>query len=69
LTARVAAFQHSPEGRDRQRITELEVYRQYRDNNEQAELDRLRAVYPKGPESELAKAIKLKLEELRRQSK
>jgi hypothetical protein len=69
LTARVAAFQHSPEGRDRQRITELEVYRQYRDNNEQAELDRLRAVYPKGPESELAKAIKLKLEELRQQSK
>jgi hypothetical protein len=68
LMARVAAFQHSQEGRDRHRITELEVYRRYRSNDEQAELDRLRVVYPKGPESEFSKAIKLKLEELRQQS-
>jgi hypothetical protein len=69
LTARVAAFRHSPEGRDRQRITELEVYRQYRNSDEQAELDQLRVVYPKGPESVLTKAIKLRLVELRQQSK
>jgi hypothetical protein len=69
LMARVAAFRHSPEGRDRQRITELEVYRLVRSNDEQTELDGLRAVYPNGPESELTKAIKLRLEELRQQSK
>jgi hypothetical protein len=68
LTARVLAFRHSQEGRDRHRIMELEVYRRYRSNDEQAELDRLRAVYPKGPESELTKAIKLRLVELRQQS-
>jgi hypothetical protein len=67
LTARVAAFRHSPEGRDRQRITELEAYRLCRDSDEQAELDRLRVVYPKGPESELTKAIQLRLGELRQQ--
>ena len=54
---------------DRHRITELEVYRQYRSNDEQAELDQLRVVYPKGPESALTKAIELKLAELRQQSK
>jgi hypothetical protein len=69
LTARVAAFRHSQEGRDRHRIRKLEVYRVVRSNDEQTELDGLRAVYPKGPESELTKAIKLKLEELRQQSK
>jgi len=69
LTARVAAFRFSQEGRDRHRITELEVYRLFRSNDEQTELDGLRAVYPKGPESELTKAIKLRLEELRQQSK
>jgi hypothetical protein len=69
LTARVAAFRHSLEGRDRHRITELEVYRQYRSKDEQAELDRLRIVYPKGPEGPLAKAIQLRLAELRQQSK
>jgi hypothetical protein len=41
LTARVAAFRHSPEGRDRHRITELEAYRLYRNEDEQVELDRL----------------------------
>jgi hypothetical protein len=69
LMARVAAFQHSQEGRDRHRITELEVYRRYRSNDEQAELDGLRVVYPKGPESELTIAIKLRLAELQQQSK
>jgi hypothetical protein len=48
LTARVAAFRHSQGGRDGHRITELEVYRRYRSADEQAELDRLRVVYPKG---------------------
>jgi hypothetical protein len=70
LTARVAAFRYSQEGRDRQRIAELEVYRRYRSNDEQAELDELRIVYPKVPsESEFTKAIKLRLAELRQQSK
>jgi hypothetical protein len=70
LTARVAAFRYSPEGRDLQRITELEVYRQYRTNDEQAELDELRIAYPKVPsESALTKAIELRLAELRQQSK
>jgi hypothetical protein len=69
LTARVAAFRHSQEGRDRHRILELEVYRQYRSEGEQAELDRLRIVYPKGPESELTKAIMLRVAELQQQSK
>jgi hypothetical protein len=70
LTARVAAFRHSQEGRDRQRITELEVYRQYRSEDEQAELDGLRIAYPKArSESELTIAIKLRLAELRQQSK
>jgi hypothetical protein len=69
LTARVSAFRHSQEGLDRHRITELEVYRLVRSNDEQAELDRLRVKYPKGPESELSKAIKLRLAELQQQSK
>jgi hypothetical protein len=66
LMARVAAFRHSQEGRDRHRITELEVYRRYRSSDEQAELDGLRIVYPKVPsESELTKAIELRSAELR----
>jgi hypothetical protein len=69
LTARVAAFRHSQEGRDRHRITELEVYRQYRSSDERAELDQLRILYPKSPESALTKAIQLRLVELRQQSK
>jgi hypothetical protein len=69
LTARVAAFRYSPEGCDRRRIAELEVYRRYRSKDEQAELDRLRIVDPKGPEGPLAKAIRLRLAELRQQSK
>ena len=38
LTARIAAFRYSQEGSDRQRITELEVWRQCRSKGEQAEL-------------------------------
>jgi hypothetical protein len=41
LTARVAAFRHSQKGRDWERITELEVYRVHRSDDEQAELDGL----------------------------
>jgi hypothetical protein len=70
LMARVFAFRHTQEGRDRHRITELEVYRQYRSKDEQAELDELRLAYPKAPsESALTKAIELRLVELRQQSK
>jgi hypothetical protein len=68
LTARVAAFRHSPEGRDRNRITELEAFRLSRNGDEQAELDRLSIKYPNGPESELTKAIKLRAAELRQRS-
>jgi hypothetical protein len=68
LTARVAAFRHSPEGRDRNRITKLEGFRLSRNGDEQAELDRLSIKYPNGPESELTKAIKLRAAELRQQS-
>jgi len=45
LTARVAAFRHSQEGRDWDRITELEVFRVYRSDDEQAELNNLKTVY------------------------
>jgi hypothetical protein len=70
LTARVAAFWHSPEGRDGKRIRELEFKgfgRRRRTPDEQKELDQLTLLYPEPPrESELATAIKLKLAELRK---
>ena len=69
LTARVAAFWHSPEGRDRKRIRELEFkgIGGCRTLYEQKELDQLTLLYPEPPrESELAAAIKLKLAELRK---
>lgn len=70
LMVRVAAFRYSQEGRERHRITELEVYRLYRSNDEQAELDELRLVYPKvSSESALTKAIELRLAKLQQQSK
>ena len=70
LTARVAAFWHSQEGRDRKRIRELEVFRRHRNDSEQAELDELRTVYPRDPsESPLAKAIAAKQAELRQRAK
>ena len=69
LTARVAAFWHSPEGRDRKRMRELEFkgIGRCRTLDEQKELDQLTLLYPEPPrESELATAIKLKLAELRK---
>jgi hypothetical protein len=70
LTARVAAFWHSREGCDWDRIRELEVFRQYRSDDEQAELDELRIKYPESPsESELAGAISLRLAELQNRRK
>ena len=68
LTARVAAFRHSQEGRDRRRKLALKLkgIGGYRSPEEQKELDHLKAVYPEGPsESSLAKAIELKLSKLR----
>jgi hypothetical protein len=61
LTARVAAFWHSPEGRDRKRMRELEFKgfgRRCLTLDEQKELDQLTSRYPEPPrESELATAI------------
>jgi hypothetical protein len=68
LTARVAAFRHSKEGRDRDRIRTLEVFRPYRDENEQVELDELRVKYPKSPSNSIS-AIGLKLAERRNRAK
>jgi hypothetical protein len=71
LTVRVAAFRHSQKGRDCERITELEVYRVHRSDDEQTELNELRIKYPKSPsdDSELASAIRLRLAELRNRTK
>ena len=60
LTARVAAFWHSPEGRDRKRMRELDFkdIRRCLTLDEQKELDQLISLYPEPPrESELATAI------------
>ena len=68
LTARVAAYRHSPEGRGRQRILELKLQEicEYLERDEKKELDQLEALYPERPiESPLIKAIELKLAELR----
>ena len=48
LTARVAAYRYSPEGRDRQRMQQLEWkgIGGCRSADEQEELDRLRNIYP-----------------------
>ena len=69
LVARLAAYRHSQEGRDKHRIMELGVYRQYRTEEEQAELDRLRAAYPKCLENDFSKAIQLRLVQLRQRSR
>jgi hypothetical protein len=71
LTARLAAYRHSPEGRDRARILKLMFKGRRRLSvDEQDELDCLKANYPEGPKnSPLAKAIELKLAELRQGSK
>jgi hypothetical protein len=70
LTARLAAYRHSPEGRDRARRHELMFKRRRLSVDEQDELDRPKAKYPEGPkDSPLAKAIELRLAELRQRSK
>ena len=69
LTARLAAYRHSPEGRGRRRKWELELkgIGGRRTLDEQKELDQLVLLYPESPrESELATAIMLKLAELRK---
>jgi hypothetical protein len=68
LTARTAAFRHGQEGRDRHRIMELTVYRLYRSDAEQAELEKLRMKYPKSSPNRVS-AIGLKLAELRNRAK
>ena len=70
LTARLAAYRHSPEGRARARMWELEI----KDImgrltlEEEKELDQLVSLYPEPPreESELATAMTLRLAELRK---
>jgi len=71
LTARLAAYRHSPEGLDRARMEKLlfKGFGRRRSVDEQEELDRLKAKYRNGPTvSPLAKAIKLKMAELRQRS-
>jgi hypothetical protein len=69
LTARLAAYRHGPEGRDRARMFSLRFKRRL-SVDEQDELDRLKAKYPEAPnDSPLAKAIELRLAELRQRSK
>jgi len=66
LTARVAAYRYSPEGRARERMLELQMQdiADYLDLDEKKELDQLEALYPAPPESPLGEAIRLKLAEL-----
>jgi hypothetical protein len=70
LTAQVAASRHSPEGRGRRRMRELEfkgIGSRCRTLDEEKELDQIALLYPESPmESELATAMKLKLAELRK---
>jgi hypothetical protein len=69
LTARLAAYRHSPEGRDRARRHEL-MFKRRLSVDEQDELNRLKAKYPEGPkDSPLTKAIALRIGELRHRSK
>ena len=69
LTARVAAFWHSQEGRDRKRMRALEL-KGIRSPEEQKELDQLSEVYPEGPsESALAKAFELRRSQLRKRTR
>ena len=69
LTARLAAYRHSPEGRDRARRHEL-MFKRRLSVDEQDELGRLKAEYPEAPrETPLGKAIALRQAELRQRSK
>ena len=49
LTARLAAYRQSPEGRDRARMLKLMLKGRRLSVDEQDELDRLKADYPEGP--------------------
>jgi hypothetical protein len=72
LTTRLAAYRRSSKGRGRERMLELELkgIGGCRSVDEQKELDHLKVVYSEGPsDSPLAKAIELRLAELRQQSK
>jgi hypothetical protein len=66
LTARVAAYRHSPEGRARERLLDLQTQEivDCLDLDEKKELDKLEALYPEPTESPLDEAIRLKLAEL-----
>ena len=66
----IMGFRHSPRGRDWYRIVELKVYRTYQSDDEEAELIKLRTKFPKSPsDSDLARAINLKLAELKHRAK
>jgi hypothetical protein len=66
LTARLAAYRHSPEGRDRARMLKLMLKGRRLNVDEQEELDRLKAKYPEAPkDSPLAKAIARRMAEVR----
>jgi hypothetical protein len=70
LTARLAAYRHSPEGCDRARMLKLMFKGRRLSVDEQDELDRLKAKCPEAPkDSPLAKAIALRLAELDQRSK
>ena len=71
LTARLSAYRYSPEGRDRERMLELKLkgIAGCLSVDEQNERDQLKVIYPEGPsDSPLAKAIDLRLAELRKQT-
>jgi hypothetical protein len=70
LTARLAAYRHSPEGRDRARMLKLMFKGRRLSVDEQDELGRLKAKYPEAPrETPLAKAIALRIAELKQRSR
>ena len=61
----MAAYRHSPEGRDRARMLKLMFKGRPLSVDEQDELDRLKAKYPDPKDSPLAKAIAQRIAELR----
>jgi hypothetical protein len=66
LTARLAAYRHSPEGCDRARMLKLIFKGRRLRIDEKDELDHLKARYPEAPkDSPLAKAIAQRIAELR----
>ena len=69
LTARLAAYRHSPEGRDRARMLKLKYKGRRLSAEEQNELDGLKTHYPDPKDSPLAKTMTLRLAELHQRSK